>query len=107
LFTVFKSKSSTVLITMCTLKEFKLGEHVEGLRIDAEIALRMRLDGYAINKSINIIYCEREWVALKTSPEDSLEYVKRIAHVSFGTVGILTIAQRKAEEEMTKRNISR
>ena len=80
----------------------ELGEHIDGSRIDAEIALRMRLDGYAINKSINTIYHESEWAALRTSPEDRLEYVKRIAHVSFGTVGTLTIAQRKAEEEMTK-----
>ena len=80
----------------------ELGEHVDGSRIDAEIALRMRLDGYDINKSINTIYRESEWAVLRTSPEDRLEYVKRIAHVSFGTVGTLTIAQRKVEEEMTK-----
>ena len=80
----------------------ELGEHVDGSRIDAEIALRMRLDGYDINKSINTIYRESEWATLRTSPEDRLEYVKRIAHVSFGTVGTLTIAQRKVEEEMTK-----
>ena len=61
----------------------------------------MRLDGYDINKSINTIYRESEWAVLRTSPEDRLEYVKRIAHVSFGTVGTLTIAQRKVEEEMT------
>ena len=79
----------------------ELGEHVDGSRIDAEIALRMRLDGYDINKSINTIYRESEWATLRTSPEDRLEYVKRIAHVSFGTVGTLTIAQRKVEEEMT------
>ena len=80
----------------------ELGEHVDGSRIDAEIALRMRLDGYDINKSINTIYRESEWAVLRTSPEARLEYVKRIAHVSFGTVGTLTIAQRKVEEEMTK-----
>lgn len=67
----------------------------------------MRLAGYAINKPINIIYHENEWAALRTSTENWLEYVKRIAHVSFGTVGTLAIAQRKAEEEKTKRNISR
>ena len=76
-----------------------LTEHIDGSRIDAEIALRMRLDGYEINKSINTIYRESEWAAQRTSPEDRLEYVKRVAHVSFGTVGTLTIAQRKAEEE--------
>ena len=81
----------------------ELGEHIDGSRIDAEIALRMRLDGYDINKSINTIYRESEWAAQRASPESRLEYAKRIAHVSFGTVGTLTIAQRRAEEEMRKR----
>ena len=85
----------------------ELGEYVDGSRITAEIALRMRLDGDAINKPINTVYRESGWAARRTSPDDRLEYVKRITHVSFGSVETLTIAQRKAKEEMRKRNIAR
>ena len=78
----------------------ELGENADGSRIDAEIALRMRLDGHDINTSINTIYRESEWARLRTSREDRLEYVSRIARVSFGTVGDVTIAKRKEEEEL-------
>ena len=81
----------------------ELGENADGSRIDAEIALRMRLDGHDINTSINTIYHESEWAKLRTSREDRLEYVKCIARVSFGTVGDVAIAQRKAEEALRKR----
>ena len=81
----------------------ELGENSDGSRIDAEIALRMRLDGHDINTSINTIYHESEWAKLRTSREDRLEYVKCIARVSFGTVGDVAIAQRKAEEALRKR----
>ncbi len=84
----------------------KLAEHADGSRIDAEIALRMRLDGYDINTSINTILAESEWAKLRTTREERLEYASRIARVSFGTVGDVTIATRKAEEEMRK-NTSR
>jgi len=80
-----------------------LGENADGSRIDAEIALRMRLDGHDINASINTIYHESEWAKLRTSREDRLEYVKCIARVSFGTVGDVTIVQRKAEENIKKK----
>ena len=83
----------------------ELGENADGSRIDAEIALRMRLDGHDINTSINTIYHESEWAKLRTLREDRLEYVKCIARVSFGTVGDVTIAKRK--EELRKRNTSR
>ncbi|MBR6624880.1 MAG: relaxase/mobilization nuclease domain-containing protein [Mailhella sp.] len=85
----------------------KLGEHSDGSRIDAEIALRMRLDGYDINTSINTILAESEWAELRTTREERLEYASRIARVSFGTVGDVTIAKQKAEEERRKRSISR
>ncbi len=85
----------------------KLGEHSDGSRIDAEIALRMRQDGHDINASINIIYRESEWAKLRTSREDRREYASRIARVSFGTVGDVAIAKQKAEEERRKRNTSR
>ena len=85
----------------------KLGEHSDGSRIDAEIALRMRLDGYDINTSINTILAESEWAKLRTTREERLEYASRIARVSFGTVGDVTIAKQKAEEERRKRSISR
>ena len=81
----------------------ELGENADGSRIDAEIALRMRLDGHDINTSINTIYHESEWAKLRTSREDRLEYVKCIARVSFGTVGDVAIAQRKDEEAVRKR----
>ena len=67
----------------------------------------MRLDGHDINASINTIYHESEWAKLRTSREDRLEYAKCIARVSFGTVGDVAIAQRKAEEERRKRIASR
>ena len=81
----------------------KLGEHTDGSRIDAEIALRMRLDGYDINTSINTILAESEWAKLRTTREERLEYASRIARVSFGTVGDVAIAQRKDEEAVRKR----
>ena len=81
----------------------ELGKNSDGSRIDAEIALRMRLDGHDINTSINTIYHESEWAKLRTSREDRLEYVSRIARVSFGTVGDVAIAQRKEEEAVRKR----
>ncbi|MBQ8173424.1 MAG: relaxase/mobilization nuclease domain-containing protein [Mailhella sp.] len=85
----------------------KLGEHSDGSRIDAEIALRMRLDGYDINTSINTILAESEWAKIRTTREERLEYASRIARVSFGTVGDVTIAKQKAEEERRKRSIPR
>ncbi len=84
----------------------ELGENADGSRIDAEIALQMRLDGHDINASISTIYHESEWAKLRTSREDRLEYVKCIARVSFGVVGDVAIAQRKAEE-MRKREVTR
>ena len=80
----------------------ELGENADGSRIDAEIALRMRLDGHDINASINTIYHESNWAKLRTSQEERLEYVSRIARVSFGTVGDVAIAQRKVETEIKK-----
>jgi len=85
----------------------KLGEHADGSRIDAEIALRMRLDGYDINTSINTILNESKWAEQRTTREAKLEYVSRIARVSFGTVGDVAIAKQNAEEERRKRNTSR
>ena len=85
----------------------KLGENADGSRIDAEIALRMRLDGYDVNTSINTILNESKWAKLRTTREERLEYASRIARVSFGTVGDVTIARLKAEEERRKRNTSR
>ena len=82
-------------------KEFP--ERADGSRIDARIAQRMRMDGHDANTTINTIYRESEWAKLRASKEDRLEYVSRVAHVSFGTVGTLAIAQMKAEEEMKKR----
>ena len=67
----------------------------------------MRLDGYDINTSINTILAESEWAKLRTTREERLEYASRIARVSFGTVGDVTIAKQKAEEERRKRSISR
>jgi len=66
----------------------------------------MCLDGYDINTSINTILSESEWAKLRTPREERLEYASRIARVSFGTVGDVTIARLKAEEER-KRNTSR
>ena len=80
----------------------ELGENADGSRIDAEIALRMRLDGHDINASINTIYHESNWAKLRTSREDRLEYAKCIARVSFGSVGDVAIAQRKVEPERKK-----
>ena len=59
----------------------------------------MCLDGYDINTSINTILAESEWAKLRTTREERLEYASRIARVSFGTVGDVTIARLKAEEE--------
>ena len=84
----------------------KLGELADGSRIDAEIALRMRLDGYDVNTSINTILNESEWAKLRTSREERLEYASRIARVSFGTVGDVAIAKQKAEEEMRKKVVA-
>ena len=67
----------------------------------------MRLDGHDINTSINTIYRESEWAKLRTTREDWFEYVNRIARVSFGTFGDVSIAQRKTEEERRRRNVSR
>ena len=85
----------------------KLGERADGSRIDAEIALRMRLDGYDVNTSINTILNASKWAVQRTTREAKLEYASRIARVSFGTVGDVTIARLKAEEERRKRNTSR
>ncbi len=85
----------------------KLGEHADGSRIDAEIALRMRLDGYDVNTSINTILNESKWAEQRTTREAKLEYASRIARASFGTVGDVTIARLKVEEERRKRNTSR
>ena len=85
----------------------ELGENADGSRIDAEIALRMRLDGYDVNTSINTILNESKWAKLRTTREERLEYASRIARVSFGTRGDVTIAKQKAEEERRKRSISR
>ena len=82
----------------------ELGEHADGSRMDAEIALRMRLDGYDVNTSINTILNESKWAEQRTTREERLEYASRIARVSFGTRGDVTIAKMKAEEEMRKRN---
>ena len=81
----------------------ELGEHADGSRIDAESALRMRLDGYDTNTAINTILRESEWAKQRTTREDRFEYASRIARVSFGTVGDVTIAKRKTEEDMRKR----
>ncbi len=81
----------------------KLGEHTDGSRIDAEIALRMRLDGYDVNTSINTILNESKWAKQRTTREAKLEYASRIARVSFGTRGDVTIAKMKAEEVMRKK----
>jgi len=85
----------------------KLGEHADGSRIDAEIALWMRLDGYDVNTSINTILNESKWAKQRTTREAKLEYAIRIARVSFGTVGDVAIAKQNAEEERRKRNTSR
>jgi len=85
----------------------KLGEHADGSRIDAEIALLMRLDGYDINTSINTILNESKWAEQRTTREAKLEYASRIARVSFGTRGDVTIAKMKTEEERRKRSTSR
>ena len=77
----------------------ELGEHADGSRIDVEIALRMRLDGYDTNTAINTILRESEWAKQRITREDRLEYASRIARVSFGTVGDVAIAKRKTEEE--------
>jgi len=82
----------------------ELGEHADGSRMDAEIALRMRLDGYDVNTSINTILNESKWAEQRTTREERLEYASRIARFSFGTRGDVTIAKMKAEEEMRKRN---
>jgi len=50
---------------------------------------------------------ESEWAKLRTTREERLEYASRIARVSFGTVGDVTIANQKAEEERRKRSVSR
>ena len=84
----------------------KLGEHADGSRIDAEIALRMRLDGYDVNTSINTILNESKWAEQRTTREVKLEYASRIARVSFGTVGDVAIAKQKAEEEMRKKVVA-
>ena len=81
----------------------ELGEHADGSRIDAEIALRMRLDGYDVNTSINTILNESAWAKQRTTRMDRLEYASRIARVSFGTRGDVTIAKMKAEEVMRKK----
>jgi len=44
----------------------KLGEK-DGSRIDAEITLRMRLDGYDASTSINTILNESEWAKQRTT----------------------------------------
>ena len=85
----------------------KLGEHADGSRIDVEIALRMRLDGYDVNTSINTILNESKWAEQRTTREAKLEYASRIARVSFGTRGDVTIAKMKTEEERRKRSTSR
>ncbi|MBQ4076773.1 MAG: relaxase/mobilization nuclease domain-containing protein [Mailhella sp.] len=85
----------------------KLGENADGSRIDAEIALRMRLDGYDVNTSINTILNESKWAEQRTTREAKLEYASRIARVSFGTRGDVTIAKMKTEEERRKRSTSR
>ena len=46
----------------------KLGERTDGSRKDAEIALRMRLDGYDTNTAVNTI-CERASGQSYASPE--------------------------------------
>ena len=84
----------------------KLGEHTDGSRIDAEIALLMRLDGYDINTSINTILNESKWAEQRTTREAKLEYASRIARVSFGTRGDVTIAKMKTEEEMRKKVVA-
>ncbi|MBR6674121.1 MAG: hypothetical protein IKL39_05305, partial [Mailhella sp.] len=84
----------------------KLGEHADGSRIDAEIALRMRLDGYDVNTSINTILNESKWAEQRTTREAKLEYASRIARVSFGTVGDVAIAKQKTEEEMRKKVVA-
>jgi len=84
----------------------KLGEHADGSRIDAEIALLMRLDGYDINTSINTILAESEWAKLRTTREAKLEYASRIASVSFGTVGDVAITKQKLEEKMRKKVVA-
>ena len=99
--------SDPIMKGICKRLKRKLGENADGSRIDAEIALRMRLDGYDINTSINTILAESEWAKLRTTREERLEYASRIARVSFGTVGDVTIAKQKAEEERRKRSISR
>ena len=67
----------------------------------------MRLDGYDISTSINTILAESAWAKLRTTREERFEYASRIARVSFGTVGDVTIAKQKTEEERRKRNTSR
>ncbi len=63
----------------------------------------MRLDGYDVNTSINTILNESAWAKQRTTRKDRLEYASRIARVSFGTRGDVTIAKMQAEEEMRKR----
>ena len=84
----------------------KLGEHADGSRIDAESALRMRLDGYDVNTSINTILNESKWAEQRTTREAKLEYASRIARVSFGTIGDVTIARLKAED-VCEREVAR
>jgi len=84
----------------------KLGEHADGSRIEVEIALRMRLDGYDVNTSINAILDESKWAEQRTTREAKLEYASRIARVSFGTVGDVAITKQKAEEEMRKKVVA-
>ena len=67
----------------------------------------MCLDGYDINTSINTILNESKWAKLRTTREERLEYASRIARVSFGTRGDVTIAKMKTEEERRKRSTSR
>ncbi len=63
----------------------------------------MRLDGYDVNTSINTILNESKWAKQRTTREAKLEYASRIARVSFGTRGDVTIAKMKAEEVMRKK----
>ena len=99
--------SAPIMKGICKRLKRKLGENADGSRIDAEIALRMRLDGYDVNTSINTILNESKWAEQRTTREAKLEYASRIARASFGTVGDVTIARLKVEEERRKRSISR
>ena len=66
----------------------------------------MRLDGYDVNTSINTILNESKWAEQRTTREERLEYASRIARVSFGTRGDVTIAKMKAEEERRKKVVA-